>query len=210
MQTPPYNAVMLFNGQDVSNWHTRDGAPAGWRVEDGVLCVVPRTGDILSDEQFLDAWVHVEFMCPDMPEATGQAKANSGVYLQGRYEIQVLDSYGFKIPGLGDCGAIYNQFAPLVNACLPALRWQSYDIFFRAARLGEASQVVEPVRMTVLHNGIPIHNNVQLPGPTGGSIGTGEGTPGPLLLQDHGDLLKYRNVWLVHLPPSGSDTYEPQ
>jgi hypothetical protein len=99
-----------------------------------------------------------------------QRAGTSGVFLQGRYEIQVLDSYGWEVPGLGDCGAIYNQHAPLVNACKPALEWQTYDVVFRAARLDGAGKVVEPVRLTVLQNGIAIHNHLQLPGPTGGAI----------------------------------------
>lgn len=207
--TPPRNAVVLFNGRDLSTWRTRAGEAAGWQVEDGIVTVVKGTGDIVSQETYLDAYLHLEFRCPDMPWATGQAKGNSGVYLQGRYEIQVLDSFGWEVPGLGDCGAIYNQYAPLVNACRPALEWQSYDVFFRAARLDDAGQVVEPTRMTVLHNGLVIHNNVELPGPTGGALDDKEGTPGPLLLQDHGDPVSYRNIWLLHLPLKGSDTYEP-
>ena len=114
---PLCNAVVLFNGTDVSNWTRRDGGPAGWAVEEGELCVVPGTGDIMTQELCLDHFLHLEFRCPDMPEATGQAKGNSGVFIAGRYEIQVLDSFGWAVPGLGDCGAIYNQHAPLVNAC---------------------------------------------------------------------------------------------
>ena len=208
MSKPVEGAIVLFNGQDVCNWHQRDGKPATWQVEDGVMTV--GEGDILSNETFTDAFVHVEFRLPDMPEAKGQAKGNSGVYVQGRYEIQVLDSYGINIPGKGDCGAIYDQFAPLVNACKPALEWQSYDIIFRAPRANEAKEVTEPARITVLQNGQVIHNNVELPGPTGGAVDHNLGEPGPLLLQDHGDLVQYRNVWLVHLPLAGSDTYEPR
>lgn len=207
---PPDGAVILFNGKDVSNWRHRDGQPADWPVQDGVMTVGVGKGDILSEETFLDAFIHVEFSVPDMPEATGQAKGNSGVYVQGRYEIQVLDSYGINIPGKGDCGAIYNEFAPLVNACKPALEWQTYDIIFRAARLNEAGEVVENARITVFQNGKVIHNNVILPGPTGGALDHNEGQPGPLLLQDHGNLVRYRNIWLVHLPLKGSDTYEPR
>ena len=207
-EPPPPNAVVLFNGKDVSNWHQRNGEPANWLVEDEVITV--GKGDILSDETFLDAYIHLEFREPDMPEATGQAKGNSGVFVQGRYEIQVLDSYGINIPGKGDCGAIYNQYAPLVNACKPALEWQTYDIIFRAARLDDSGQVVEPARVTVLQNGMVIHNNVELLGPTGGAVDKNEGQPGPLLLQDHGSPVQYRNIWLIHLPLKGSDTYEPR
>jgi hypothetical protein len=206
---PPPNAVVLFNGTDVSNWTHRDGSPAGWTAENGELCVVPGTRDILTQELFLDHTLHLEFRCPDMPEAVGQAKGNSGVFIAGRYEIQVLDSYGWAVPGLGDCGAIYNQHAPLVNACKPALEWQTYDVVFRAARVDDAGVVTERVRMTVLHNSLVIHNNIELPGVTGAPLDEIEGTPGPLLLQDHRDLVRYRNIWVVPLPREGSHTYEP-
>jgi hypothetical protein len=171
------------------------------------MIVVPGTGDIMTKETFTDFFLHLEFRCPDMPEAKGQAKGNSGVFLQGRYEIQVLDSYGINIPGKGDCGAIYNQFAPLVNACKPPMEWQTYDVIFRAPRVDDDGQVVEPVRLTALQNGLVIQNNVEL------SINPNmqdAGTPGPLRLQDHGNLVAYRNIWAVHLPLEGSDTYEPR
>ena len=204
----PENAVILFDGEDLSSWHQRDGQPAVWRVQDGVMTVTK--GDIISEETFTDVFIHLEFSTPDMPEATGQAKGNSGVYLQGRYEIQVLDSYDIAIPGKGDCGAIYDQHAPLVNACQPPLEWQTYDVIFRAARMDKAGEVSEPARVTVLQNGKVIHNNVELLGPTGGPLDENVGEPGPLLLQDHGDLVQYRNIWLAHLPLKGSDTYEPR
>lgn len=205
--TPPESAVVLFNGSDLSNWTSRDGGAPGWTVEDGVMAVVPRTGDIMTTERFTDHFLHLEFMTPDMPEATGQAKGNSGVFLQGRYEIQVLDSYGIALPGMGDCGAIYNQFAPLVNACKPPLEWQSYDVIFRAPRLNDDGEIVENTRVTVLQNGLVILNNVILSGTTGANIGGGVGDPGPLLLQDHGNLVKFRNIWAVPLPLEGSDKY---
>ena len=204
LQDPaPEGAIALFNGRDVSNWTGRDGAPAQWQVEDGVLHVVPKTGDIMTRQRLTDFVLHLEFRCPDMPDCSGQAKGNSGVFLQGRYEIQVLDSYGINIPGMGDCGAIYNQFAPLVNACLPAMQWQTYDVSFRAPRHGDNGP-----RLTVLQNGQIIHNNIQLPGVTGANIDEEIGQPGPLLLQDHGDLVAYRNIWALPLPLEGSPTYE--
>ena len=200
----PAGAVLLLNGQDTSNWTTRDGGAAGWKVEDKILHVVPKTGDIMTTQRMTDFFLHLEFRCPDMPQATGQAKGNSGVFLQGRYEIQVLDSYGWEKPGMGDCGGIYNKFAPLVNACRPAMEWQTYDVCFRAPRQGEPGP-----RLTVVHNGMVIHNNVQVEGVCGAAIDEEIYTDGPLLLQDHGDLVCYRNIWMVELPQAGSSTYEP-
>ena len=197
----PEGAVVLFDGTDLSQWQQGD-KPAGWKVEDGAMAVTK--GAIVSKETFKDAHVHVEFRTPDMPNAKGQGKGNSGVFIQGRYEIQVLDSYGWDVLGKGDCGAIYNQYAPLVNACRPAMEWQSYDIIHRSARVDEEGQVVEPARATVLHNGIVIHNNVEL------KDKAREAREGPLMLQDHGDPVQYRNIWLLHLPETGSDEYEPR
>jgi hypothetical protein len=180
---PPSNAVKLFNEKDLSNWTTRSGDKAGWEAKDGIMHVVP-----------------------DMPDAKGQAKGNSGVFLQGRYEIQVLDSYGLEPPGKGDCGAVYNQYATLVNACKPPLQWQAYDIVFRAPRMG-ADGKLENARVTAFQNGMVIHNNIILEGFTGGNIEDKALEPGPLLLQDHGNLLKFRNIWVVELPLKGSDKY---
>lgn len=205
---PPSHARLLFNHHNLNNWRTRAGDPAGWLVEDAVMKVVPKTGDILTQEQFTDFHLHLEFRIPDMPHATGQAKGNSGVFLQGRYEIQVLDSYGIGLPGMGDCGAFYNASAPLVNACLPPLQWQTYDVIFRAPRLNAQGEVTERVRITVLQNGAVIQNNVELPDVSGGAVDLNIGEPGPLLLQDHGDLVQYRNIWVLELPLQGSNTYE--
>jgi hypothetical protein len=206
LQTPPESAVILFDGKDLSNWTGRDGGEPKWKVEGDAMIVEPRTGDISSKETFTDHFLHVEFMCPDMPEASGQAKGNSGVFLQGRYEIQVLDSYGIDVPGKGDCGAIYNQFAALVNACKPPLEWQTYDVIFRAPRFNDAGEMTENVRVTALQNGLVILNNVQLPGTTAGADSE-VAKPGPLRLQDHGNLVQYRNIWAVPLPLEGSDQY---
>ena len=200
---PPPDAIVLFNGRDLDNWTSRKRGPAGWRVADGAMTVVARAGDIMTRDRFIDFYLHLEFRIPAMPEARGQAKGNSGVYLQGRYEIQVLDSHGINVPGKGDCGAVYNQHAPLVNACKPALEWQTYDAIFRAARDGE------PARLTLFQNGRVIHNNVVLAEPTGGALDSEVTAAGPLLLQDHGNDVQYRNIWLVPLPLAGSDRYEP-
>ena len=206
-QTPPEAAVVLFDGTDLSDWAKLDGEAPAWEVADGAMTVTAGAGDIVTRERFTDCLLHLEFMTPDMPDATGQAKGNSGVFLQGRYEIQVLDSYGIDVPGMGDCGAIYNQFASLVNACKPPLEWQTYDVIFRAARVGEAGEIAENARVTVLQNGIVIQNNVQMLGTTGGATDEDAAEPGPLRLQDHGNPVKYRNIWIVPLPLKGSDVY---
>ena len=205
----PTEAVVLFDGAYMKKWQKMDGSPPEWLVTDGAMEAVPRTGDICTVELFQDHYLHLEFKLSDMPDATGQAKANSGVFLQGRYEIQVLDSSGWDVPGLGDCGAIYNQYAPLTNACQPPLTWQTYDVFFRAPRC-EGKVVKENARVTVLHNGMVIQNNVELPGVTGAPTDTDVQLPGHLRLQDHGDVVWYRNIWAVHLPREGASEYSPR
>lgn len=206
----PKVATILFNGKDVSNWTTRSGKRAGWKVEGEILHIVSGGGDIMTKERFTDFFLHLEFRCPDMPEVKGQAKGNSGVFLQGRYEIQVLDSYGINIPGKGDCGAIYDQFAPLVNACKPPMEWQTYDVIFRAPYMDKTGNIIEPTKVSVLQNGQVIQNNVQLPGVTRGALDNRVESPGPLLLQDHENFVVYRNIWAVHLPLESSHTYEPR
>ena len=207
IQTPPEAAIILFDGKDLGNWTKLDGGAAAWEVADGAMTVTASEGDIVSREKFTDFLLHLEFMTPDMPDATGQAKGNSGVFLQGRYEIQVLDSYGIDVPGMGDCGAIYNQSAPLVNACKPPLEWQTYDAIFRAARVSKSGEIEENARVTALQNGIVIQNNVEIQGSTGGATDNDAAVPGPLRLQDHGNPVKYRNIWIAPLALKGSDVY---
>ncbi len=186
-----------------------DGSAPGWAIEDGALRVVPGQGDVVTTRRFGDQFLHLEFRLSDMPDAKGQAKSNSGVFIQGRYEIQVLDSSGWESPGFSDCGAIYNQLAPLSNACKPGLEWQTYDIVFRAPRC-EGKVVREQARLTVIHNGTVIHNNVETAGPTGAPSDLDVQLPGHLRLQDHNDIVRYRNIWLVELPKEGSNTYSPR
>ena len=202
LHTPPANAVILFNGKNLRGWHQRDGKPAAFKVKDGAMTAAG--GDIVTDRAFTDAIIHVEFREPKEP---APERGNSGVYVQGRYEIQVLDTYGVKIPGKGSCGAIYDQFAPLVNASKPPLEWQSFDIVYRAPRVDASGKAIQG-RMTVFQNDVLIHNNVEVLGPTGSALDDKVTEPGPLLLQFHGSAVEYRNVWLVPLPLQGSDTYE--
>ncbi len=192
-EQPSENAVVLFDGTDLSAWHRKGGEPATWDVEDGIVrCNA--TGNIISDELFEDCYVHVEFYIP------AEGPGNSGVYLQGRYEIQVL-SHDYE--GLADekmCGAIYNIHAPLQPVEQARETWQSFDVIFRAPRTDDDGNKTDDARMTVIHNGMIIQNNVEIPGPTGGHLDEDEGTPGPLMLQDHGgNPISFRNVWAVHL-----------
>ena len=191
--------VYLFDGTDLSGWKSRwSGNTPDWKVEDGIATVGHE--DIVSDYQFSDAHIHVEFRIPDMPDCTGQAKGNSGVYVHGCYEIQVLDSYGIENPHNDDCSGIYSIQAPLCNACLPAEEWQTYDIIFRAPRFNQYGEIAEDGRITLLQNGIVVHNNFILPSVTPGGITENRRVAkGPLMLQDHGNAFSFRNVWVMPL-----------
>ena len=205
---PPPEAIILFDGTSLSPWVRRKGGgPASWPIEDGAM--ITRGGDILTQETFRDFHLHLEFRCPDSPaHVTGQGRGNSGVFLQGRYEIQVLDSWGIAgAPGKGDCAALYNQAAPLVNACAPPEEWQSYDVVFRAPRFDAGVEKRESARVTLLHNGRVVQNSQEVPCQTGGALDENYAEPGPILLQDHGNAVRFRNIWLVPLPEAGADRY---
>jgi 3-keto-disaccharide hydrolase len=204
-------AIVLFSGkpEDLQNhWIGRySHRPAAWKIQDGAL--VAGRGDIATRQEYQDFFLHVEFKEPSMPNAHGQERGNSGIGLHGRYEIQVLDSYGIADPGSGDCGAVYSQAAPLFNACKPPLQWQSYDIVFRAPRFDHAGKVVENPRVSVLQNGIVVQNNQEIKGMTGiQNDQYQEMAPaGPIVLQDHGTPVQFRNVWVLPLPPHGARHY---
>lgn len=198
--------IVLFSGkaEEISqNWEN-EGKPAAWKLVDGAMQA--GGGSISSKQPFENFQLHVEFKVPYMPDKHGQERGNSGVYLDGRYEIQVLDSYGIADPGQGDCGAVYSQAAPLVNACKPPREWQTYDIVFRAPRYKDGKKV-ENARVTVLQNNILIQNNQEITGPTAGGSDTDDDKPGPILLQDHGTPVEYRNVWIIPLPAQGAQHY---
>lgn len=201
MAKPPKGAVILFDGKDASMWHQRGSdEECKWQIVDGALVGTPDTGDIVSKRLFGDYKLHVEFWLPLMANETGQGRANSGVYQQGRYEIQVLDSYNNPTYKAGGCGAIYSFKDPDKDAIIPPEQWNTYDIEFRAARFDKDGKQTENPRVTVVHNGIKIHDNVELTiEHTGGSLDNLPPGKGPIVLQFHGNRVSFRNIWIVPL-----------
>jgi rubredoxin len=194
----PKGAIVLFDGKNIDAWTKKDSkAKVEWKLADGTWEGVKGHGDILTKEKFDGKFkLHLEFRVPYEPGGSGQGKGNSGVYVQGRYEVQVLDSYGLK-SGKNDCGAIYNVAAPKENVCKAPTVWQTYDIEFTSPKC-ENGKKSEPARMTVYHNGVKIHDNVEIPvDNTTSGLGGDVCTPGPILLQDHGHPVQYRNIWLL-------------
>jgi hypothetical protein len=199
---PPSDAIVLFDGNDLSEWKSvKDGSPAKWTVRDGIA-TVNGTGSISTRREFGDCQLHIEWRAPEKIEGTGQGRGNSGVYLQSRYEIQVLDSYENKTYFHGQAGALYKQTAPLVNASRKPGEWQTYDIIFRAPRFDAAGHLVKSGVVTVLHNGVLIQDHVEILGTS-----THKGHPRhkahppkqPLMLQDHKNPVQFRNIWIREL-----------
>ena len=195
--TFPKDAIVLFDGKDFAHWkNAGTGAPAPWEIIDGAMEVAPKKGSICTKRDFRDFRLRLEFRVPkNPPGVTGQGRGNSGVYIQRRYEVQILDSHG-RPPEIGGCGALYQQKAPDVNASRPAGEWQTYDILFRGARYegaGRTARKIENARISVVLNGVLIHDRVELINKTG--AGKPEGpAPGPILLQDHGNKVQFRNI----------------
>lgn len=198
----PADAVVLFDGSDLSHWRSADGGPARWKVEDGYFEVAPGSGAIASSQEFGDVQLHIEWAAPEPAQGQGQDRGNSGVFLMGRYEVQVLDSYRNSTYPDGQAGAIYGQYPPLVNANRPPGEWQRYDIVFRAPRFDTDGRLQQPARMTVFHNGVLVQDNVALTGPTAHKQRPPYAAHPPRLplsLQDHGNPVRFRNIWLREL-----------
>ncbi len=199
---PPSDAIVLFDGSGLDQWESVRGGPAEWKLGDGAVTVVKGTGDIRTKQGFGDVQLHVEWRTPAEVSGRGQDRGNSGVYLQELYEVQVLDSYENSTYVNGQAGAIYKQHIPLVNACRPPGVWQTYDIIFTAPRFREDGSLLSPAKMTVLHNGVLIQNHVTLLGPTE-NIGLpsykAHDLKRPLMLQEHGNPVSFRNIWIREL-----------
>lgn len=196
----PSDAKLLFTGTNTDAWETVDGGrPVGWKVVDGALVVTPGGGDIRTREAFGDVQLHLEFRTLAQPTGEGQGASNSGVFLMERYELQVLDSYRNTTYVNGQAGSVYKQYPPLVNASRPPGEWQSYDVLFLAPRFAADGSVLAPARMTVLHNGVLVQHEVALRGPTvyqGQPKYEAHAAQLPLRLQDHGDAVAFRNIWI--------------
>jgi hypothetical protein len=199
----PADATVLFDGKTLSNWESIDGGAATWTLKDGAMTVLPGSKDIRTKKEFGDFQLHVEWRSPSVVDSTkkSQQRGNSGIFLQGRYEVQVLDNFGNKTYVNGQASSIYKQHIPLVNACRKPGEWQTYDIIYTAPRFNEEGRVLIPAYVTVIHNGIITQNHVAITGPT-----TYNGFPvyskhdkGPIVLQDHGDLVSFRNIWIRDL-----------
>ena len=197
--------VTLFSGDGLGAWRLRRGGAANWRAGADFFEVTPGGSvgdhDLRTEASFGDFRLHVEFWVPSSPPGTAeQSRGNSGVYLQGRYEVQILDSFGATLSGQNDAGAVYEVADAAVNAGLPPETWQTYEITFRAARFS-GGQKLEPARVSLLWNGQLVHDTLEIPGPTRlGGPETGDGVlTGPVVLQDHGDRVRFRNVWLEPL-----------
>lgn len=202
---PPSDAIILFDGSDVNKeWEDRRGNPTKWIVQDGALVCVKGSGIVQTKRKFNDFQLHIEWKSPSEVIGDGQGRGNSGVYLQSLYEVQVLDSYNNATYVQGGAGSLYKQYAPLVNSSRKPGEWQSYDIIYTAPRFGEDStKYFTPPRVTVLHNGVLIQNNVSLRGPTL-YVGIPEYSVKkhgamPLVLQDHGNPVAFRNIWIREL-----------
>jgi hypothetical protein len=198
----PDDATVLFGGDDLEAWEHPDGAAPEWPVRDGYVQVEPGTGALQTTEGFGDVQLHIEWMSPPTVEGDGQGRGNSGVFLMGAYEVQVLDSYENPTYADGQAAAIYGQYPPLANAMRPPGEWQVYDITFRRPHFDEEGNVVKPAVLTVYHNGVLVQDHVELTGPTGHY----ERPPYeahaarlPLRLQDHSNPVRFRNIWVREL-----------
>lgn len=199
---PPSDAVVLFDGKNTSAWTGGDGGAIKWNVSDGSMTVTPGSGEIKTKAAFGDCQLHIEWRTPSLVKGNGQGRGNSGIFLMGNYELQVLDSYENQTYSNGQAGSIYKQLIPLKNASRKPGEWQAYDIVFMAPRFNQDGSVKTPATITVFHNGVLVQNHATIFGRTE-YVGIGKyekhAEKEPIRLQDHGDLVSYRNIWIREL-----------
>jgi hypothetical protein len=200
-QDAPADAIVLFDGKDFSQWKGVKTPEVKWTIENGAMVVKPGTGYIETKRSFGDCQLHIEFRTPAKVEGEGQGRGNSGIFLMGKYELQVLDNYNNKTYVNGQAGSIYKQLPPLVNACRPPGEWQTYDIIFTAPEFYDDGRLKSQARITVLHNGVLVQNNTTLWGSTeyvGSPVYEKHGKL-PISLQDHNNTTAFRNIWVREL-----------
>ena len=198
----PSDAIMLFDGDDLAQWQNKDGSQAGWDVSDGVMTVASGTEDIYSRQVFGDVQLHIEWRTPGLVEGDDQGRGNSGVFLQGLYEVQVLDSFQNNTYSNGQAASIYKQHIPLVNASRGPGEWQVYDIVFNAPRFSSDAVLEKPAFITVFHNGVLVQNHVEIKGATvyiGQPQYQAHAPKLALMLQNHNNPVSYRNIWVRDL-----------
>ncbi|MEP6754406.1 MAG: DUF1080 domain-containing protein [Chthonomonadales bacterium] len=198
---PPSDAMILFDGKDASHWANDKGEPVTWPVADGAISTKQGAGYIHTKDEFGDCQLHVEWAAPTIVKGSSQGRGNSGVYLFGKYEIQVLDNYNNPTYADGTAAAVYGQYPPLVNACRKPGEWQTYDILWTAPKFKDGA-LETPAYVTVLHNGVAVHNHVKVLGTTDFKTFpkyTPHGPKGPIALQDHGNPVRFRNIWIREL-----------
>jgi hypothetical protein len=208
---PPSDATVLFDGKDLAQWASMDGSPTKWITRDGYMECAKGSGYIRTLQNFGDCQLHIEWATPVPAQGEGQGRGNSGVFLGlDRYEIQVLDSYENKTYADGGAGAVYGQYPPLANVCRPPGQWQTYDIVYTAPRFDAEGKLLSPARLTAFQNGVLIQNNVELTGPTSWL----ERAPyhahpekQPICLQDHGNPVRFRNIWVRELGKPGKKEF---
>jgi hypothetical protein len=201
-QDAPSDALVLFDGKDLSQWLDTAGGAAKWKLQDGYVQVVPKAGAIHTKIGFGDCQLHIEWRTPDTVRGEGQGRGNSGIFFMGLYELQVLDNFHNRTYSNGQAGSIYKQSMPLVNVCRPPGEWQIYDVVFTAPRFNSDSTLKSPARITVFQNGVLVQNNFSLWGGTeyiGIPVYKMHAEKLPLALQDHGNPVRFRNIWIREL-----------
>lgn len=199
--TPPSDAIILFDGGNADAWRHDDGGHIKWNIDDFIMTVMPGTGQISTKEKFGDCQFHLEWRSPLEHDKKGQDKGNSGIFFQGKYEVQILNSYQNRTYSNGQAGSIYKQHIPLVNATKPTGQWNAYDIIFHAPKFDKRGQKIKSGTLTVIHNGVLVQDHVEIIGTTE-YIGAPKNIPhgeGSIILQDHGSKVSFRNIWLRQL-----------
>lgn len=198
---PPSDAIILFDGGNADMWQHQDGSAVKWKIDDFVMTVEPGTGQIETKNSFGDCQLHLEWRSPIEPDRKGQDKGNSGVFFQGKYEVQILNSYQNRTYSNGQAASVYKQHIPLVNAMNPPGKWNFYDIIFHEPKFDKDGKKIKSGTMTVIHNGALVQDHVEILGTTE-YIGPPKNIPhgdGPIFLQDHSNKVSFRNIWLRKL-----------